>query len=615
MKRNAPIIAVVLSLLYAFSGARVPKAEKDAAAFGSLPVLHGGRIKPMDSVARTTLLVARGKQKIKLTGEYVRPMRWMLTLWSNPTIADEMDAFRIDDPDVLSLIGKRSEAGRYHSFAEIRVAFKAVETQYQRAAAVEGKLRTRFERAVVNLFSRLNLYIRAKRSIGAEGTAGSLGAELAEYSKVVEAAGGALSAHSSGTSDDPEAMRKVMTLFSRYRTVADDALVRPVPPRAGAGKDDWRNFGEALLEGLDGKALSPAVGLYWKAIDAYRMGDMDGFRSQIEAIKVFLEAEAPAAAALARKEALFNRMDLFTKGMALYVFGFLAAALFWLKGGEKTRQTAFALVSCAFAVHTIGMIARMYLGGRPPVTNLYSSAVFVGWGAVAIGVALERWHKNAIGSASSAIVGFATLVVAHHLSMSGDTMEMMQAVLDSNFWLATHVITITIGYSSVFLAGALAHVYLIGEALGKIKKPTKKAITQMVYGVTCFSLLFSFVGTVLGGIWADQSWGRFWGWDPKENGALLIVLWLSIMLHARFAGIIREPGLMVGAVFANIVTAMAWFGVNMLGVGLHSYGFMDKAAVWLLIFTASQLLIMSLVYFDGGKLAHLLPGNRSAKSA
>ena len=116
----------------------------------------------------------------------------------------------------------------------------------------------------------------------------------------------------------------------------------------------------------------------------------------------------------------------------------------------------------------------------------------------------------------------------------------------------------------------------------------------MVYGVVCFSTLFSFVGTILGGIWADQSWGRFWGWDPKENGALLIVIWNAIILHARWGGMIRERGLMNLAVFGNIVTAFSWFGVNMLNVGLHSYGFMDAAFKWLMIFNASQILIMAI---------------------
>ncbi|HMX44063.1 MAG TPA: cytochrome c biogenesis protein CcsA, partial [Elusimicrobiota bacterium] len=112
--------------------------------------------------------------------------------------------------------------------------------------------------------------------------------------------------------------------------------------------------------------------------------------------------------------------------------------------------------------------------------------------------------------------------------------------------------------------------------------------------IVCFSAFFSFVGTVLGGIWADQSWGRFWGWDPKENGALLIVLWNALILHLRWGGFIRQRGLMVAAVFGNIVTALSWFGVNMLGIGLHSYGFMDKAFPWLAAFVGTQILLMVL---------------------
>jgi ABC-type transport system involved in cytochrome c biogenesis permease subunit len=116
----------------------------------------------------------------------------------------------------------------------------------------------------------------------------------------------------------------------------------------------------------------------------------------------------------------------------------------------------------------------------------------------------------------------------------------------------------------------------------------------MTYGIICFALLFSFVGTVLGGIWADQSWGRFWGWDPKENGALLIVLWNAVILHARWAGYAREKGIMAMAIFGNIITSLSWFGVNMLGVGLHSYGFTNAAFFWLFLFIGTQLVLIGL---------------------
>ena len=172
---------------------------------------------------------------------------------------------------------------------------------------------------------------------------------------------------------------------------------------------------------------------------------------------------------------------------------------------------------------------------------------------------------------------------------------MLRAVLDTNVWLATHVVVVTLGYSSVGLAGLLGIIYILrGVLTSSFSAATAASLSRMIYGVICFATLCSFVGTILGGIWADQSWGRFWGWDPKENGALLIVLWNATILHARWGGLIRERGLAVMSVFGNIVVSLSWFGVNMLGVGLHSYGFMDQAFGTLTAFIASQLVVIGL---------------------
>jgi len=234
----------------------------------------------------------------------------------------------------------------------------------------------------------------------------------------------------------------------------------------------------------------------------------------------------------------------------------------------------------------------------------------------------------------SCIIGFLTLIIAHHLRLGGDTMEMMVAVLDTNFWLATHVVVVTLGYASTFVAGVLGILYIVlgiftrklsatitknqatgmGVAAGALVggaagaavggaiarrtvgqgEPFGKSLNRMIYGIICFATLFSFVGTVLGGIWADQSWGRFWGWDPKENGALIIVLWNALVLHARWGGLIRERGLANMAVVGNIVTSWSWFGVNMLGIGLHSYGFTSAAFYYLVLFICTQLTLLAL---------------------
>jgi ABC-type transport system involved in cytochrome c biogenesis permease subunit len=129
----------------------------------------------------------------------------------------------------------------------------------------------------------------------------------------------------------------------------------------------------------------------------------------------------------------------------------------------------------------------------------------------------------------------------------------------------------------------------------------QKELTRMMYGVLCFATFFSFWGTVLGGLWADDSWGRFWGWDPKENGALIIVLWNALVLHARWGKIVQDRGLAILAVLGNVVVSWSWFGVNELGVGLHSYGFTEGRLNMLLLFAVSQVVIACIA---------LLPLNR-----
>jgi ABC-type transport system involved in cytochrome c biogenesis permease subunit len=277
------------------------------------------------------------------------------------------------------------------------------------------------------------------------------------------------------------------------------------------------------------------------------------------------------------------------------VVAFLAAVVFWFRFSETARQISVRLTWIALAIHTVGLVYRMWLEGRPPVTNLYSSAIFIGWGAVVLGLVLERFWRNAIGLAVGSTLGFVTLIIAHNLALEGDTMEMLRAVLDTNFWLATHVVVVTLGYASTYVAGFLAIVYVVrGFFTGGLDTATARSLARMVYGIVCFATLFSFVGTVLGGIWADQSWGRFWGWDPKENGALIIVLWNALILHARWGGWVKERGLVNLAIAGNIVTSWSWFGVNMLGVGLHSYGFMNGAFQVLAAFVVSQLILIAL---------------------
>jgi ABC-type transport system involved in cytochrome c biogenesis permease subunit len=294
-------------------------------------------------------------------------------------------------------------------------------------------------------------------------------------------------------------------------------------------------------------------------------------------------------------EVFLNRFSPFSNAAAFYVIAFVLTAAAWLFSSKGTMRAAYWLILATFVLHTFALASRIYISGRPPVTNLYSSAVFIGWGGVILGLGLEAVYRIGIGNLVASVCGFCTLVIAHFLAARGDTFTVLQAVLDTQFWLATHVVCVSLGYAVTFVAGILGIVYILGAfATKSVDKDSRAMLSRMIYGTVCFALFFSFFGTVLGGLWADDSWGRFWGWDPKENGALIIVLWNALILHARWGGMIGSRGLAVLAVLGNITTGWSWFGVNELGIGLHSYGFTEGVLLYLGLFVFSQIAVATI---------------------
>lgn len=565
-----PWIVGAIALFAAIFSAMPPGKTNgfDVNGFAKLPVLEGGRVKPLDSVARNSLLLIRNQQEFRFEGKAISADQWILDLMFRPEVADRQPVFRIDDPDVLGLIGIKQTSNAYFPFATLAPQIDELEKQAKAAQPIDAKERTRFQSAVVNLYERALMYFRLKNTLQLAGAPG-----LAIQIQAVGA---------------PQAAEMQSAL-------AQGAMFRILPPLAGQKADAWQNVGEALQAAAAGQPLHPGLQPLSRIAAAYGAQDAATFNSSVAELQGIVSGLQPGAMSHANNEITFNRAQPFYVGMMIYVAALLLIFISWIWKPELLQPTAFALLLVGALVHTCGLVFRIILQGRPPVTNLYSSAVFVGWGAVILGIVLERMYKKGFGTAVATAAGFGSLIVAQHLATEGDTMTMMSAVLDSNFWLATHVVTITIGYSGTFLAGAIAIAYTLWKHIAPDPDPeTGKALVGMAYGIICFSLLFSFVGTVLGGIWADQSWGRFWGWDPKENGALLIVLWNAIILHARWSGMARDRGIMTMAIFGNVITSLSWFGVNMLGVGLHSYGFIPEAFYALMGFIASQLLLMGL---------------------
>jgi ABC-type transport system involved in cytochrome c biogenesis permease subunit len=595
MKRLFPFIVLALATVWVVSSFVPPRTAKDnfdLAHFGKIPVQVGGRIKPLDTVARNSLLIIRTKETLRLDdGREISATKWLADTLFNASVADEYPAFVIRNADVLGLFGWQQSERKYFSFAELTPFLKQIDEQGEQADKLQAVERSAYQSAILNLRNALVLYQRLKNSVQPEGTE-NFATELEAFVSTIPEAAKAARMRETGATAGQAQLDRVVTLMQRYEKLTDMAYILAVPPRAGSA--DWRSIGQALTQSITAGEIDPTVKLYASLGDAYRAGDGAAFNQAVDLLANRMAQLQSAGSNRARYEFLFNYIDPFTHSMTLYVLAFLFACISWLAWQRPLNRAAFYLLLVAIVVHTFGLVSRMYLQERPPVTNLYSSAIFIGWGAVIVALILERIFRDGIGAACAGAIGFITLIIAHHLAGNGDTLEMLQAVLDTNIWLATHVVAITTGYSAMFLAGMLAIIYIVrGVFTRSLKKETADSLSRMTYGVVCFATLFSFVGTVLGGIWADQSWGRFWGWDPKENGAVLIVLWCAIILHARWGGFIRQRGLMIMAIFGNVVTSFSWFGVNMLGVGLHSYGFMQKAFPWLCGFIGSQLALMA----------------------
>jgi len=592
---------MLLMALWFFGNLQAPKDKDFAyAEFGRLPLTANGRIVPLDSLARNSLLEIREKQTLntepwKAWNEHpkiIPATEWLANVMMNPAVADEWPVFRIDNPDLISLLklpdkdAAKHADGKHYSWNQIQPALETFDKENKRIQGVEAANRTAYENAIAKMEQRLTRYAQLKNAVQ-PADAQDWPAELAAYEKLVPDGVAAVKAQQAGQKYDQANFNIFVAYIERFQFMANLEPPLILPPN---GPREWRRMGDALLEVPRGTPVDEAIRDYAKMAGAMAANRPDEFNAALKDYRATLVPNQAKALAKAQAEVFFNQMEPFYNAMVIYVLAGLLAVFSWFNLSETLRRCSFWLIGLAFVIHTTGLVYRMVLEGRPPVTNLYSSAIFIGWGAVLLGLILEKFYRNGIGAVVASGIGFITLIIAHHLALEGDTMEMMRAVLDTNFWLATHVVAVTVGYASTYVAGFLGLIYILRGVFTKtLDAATGKALARMIYGIVCFATLFSFVGTVLGGIWADQSWGRFWGWDPKENGALIIVLWNALILHLRWGGIIRERGLVNCAIFGNIVTAWSWFGVNMLGIGLHSYGFTEAAFKWLMLFVVSQL--------------------------
>ena len=315
------------------------------------------------------------------------------------------------------------------------------------------------------------------------------------------------------------------------------------------------------------------------------LGDLEALPALRDDRPAFTEAIASLhedVTALATKRGEYSKVPLEVHyyranyiffSQVLFVLSFLLIAVTWLlPKGNWNFYVSTVAVSIPTILLIVGITLRCVIRSRPPISTLYETVLFITATVVIVALFIEYVNRQRVA------------------------MPSLVAVLDTNFWLATHVTIINIGYAAGMLSGAIAHVYIVSRLFNFMKdnKEYYRSLNRMVYGVLAFGLIFSTVGTILGGIWANDSWGRFWGWDPKENGALMIVLWSLVILHAKMGRYIKELGISQGAIILAMIVAFSWWGVNQLGVGLHSYGFTSGIMNALAVYWIIELLFVLL---------------------
>ena len=578
----------------------------------NFPVLDEGRLKPLDTFARNLLVQFSGKDHVAKE----QGIEWLCKLLFRPDATLNDKIFLINNPDVAAALGITAEQHRRYTPSQLIAVYNKLAQLALAANNIPEKERSLVENELLRIFSNINVYTDLARTfdflhqdssllihsatlnqqlgfvgIGQEGLSyidlAFKGKELRELTRSFQH-----KSKSEFTADEKELFNVTARLYDLSTSFGQSPLLTI---HTNQQTLPWISPVEAITTGLTDEKNRQFLLVWYAIYKSYLHNDAKSFKKYSQSYLTLVSAGLTE-----QDRKYFNKFNLELKyhaykpffwAIIFYIFTFIVFVISFASSKPFWYQLAVGLMVCAFLVHLLGLIARIIIMNRPPVTNLYETFIFVGFIAVFLGLIIEFFNRRWLGLVTAAISGAALLFISARYSADGDTLKMLVAVLNSNFWLATHVTTITMGYAAACVAGILGHIWLIQAALKKDKTVLDNTY-KTTLGIMGVALTLTFLGTNLGGVWADQSWGRFWGWDPKENGALMIVLWLALLFHAKVARLIDALGMAIGAVLGMIVVMWAWFGVNLLSIGLHSYGFAAGLATNLIIYVIAELIFI-----------------------
>jgi cytochrome c-type biogenesis protein CcsB len=489
-----------------------------------MPVQSGGRVKPFDEFARENILALTGSR----SWSNFDPSEMVISMMVNPKEWADEKIIRISVPEVNQQL--------------------LLETSRKYFSPNE-------------LLSN-NSFLQYSEGIQSNGTAAE---------QVTSTGVNAVTGHR-----DPRAeeLKRVVDRVVRFQALVTGRLWTITP---GVEKEkNWKSVADGMAE------TSPQSQAVFLLLKSYLERNGEEFKVNAAKARMTVESgfsEFDAVKTKILAEVFYNRLRPFLQAMIFY----LLAGILWLFSTSHAlpRMLSKFFTVCAVVLHSLGFGLRCYVAGRPPVTNMYESIIWVSLGVMVFASLLFVKNRQIVLMATATILSGLALFAADSAPMVMDpTIRPLVPVLRSNYWLTIHVLTITLSYGAFMLAMGISNIALFGfyqEARRGGSEVLSKRISllnQLSYRALMFGTVLLAAGTILGGVWADYSWGRFWGWDPKEVWALIALLSYMAVLHGRYAGWVGKFAFPLWTVICFSTVVMAWYGVNfVLGVGLHSYGF------------------------------------------
>ena len=609
-------LAVLFLTLSLIGSPALAQNALDMRSFENMPIQHEGRLKPLDSFAHITLKQLSGQSSVN----GLSAIDWLALSIFDPQMAVEMPVFNIPSSALRSKLGL-SNNKEFLSFTALKPALDNTRSDIEALLQKDTDALTRNEQDLLMLHENAATLTILMRSFTAllpldaalperyqtqlqdELTFTQLTKieqQLQQEISVIVATKGANPANYS-----PEELNIAKAGFHIQALRAggeNNTLLRIIPSGWENNKDEWFSPWSIVLQGQGSPASAFLLSQWGELAKAYRSRNESLWRLTSADILEETKAQSENQVSLKRfhLERIYVDWKPYLWVLGLYSLSLFAAAFILLKPGFLTFKTPIICASTGIMLHISALVSRTYILDRPPVGTLYESILFVTLICTLIAVITSIGRKNLMPLIAGLAAAIGLLLTAPMFAPTSDSLEVLVAVLNTNFWLTTHVLVITAGYGVCILGACLAHGALYIRAF-KNDGALWLKLQQSIYHISIAALLLTTLGTVLGGIWADQSWGRFWGWDPKENGALLIVLWLIWALHGRASAKLKPAGFMAIIATLNIVVAVSWFGVNLLNVGLHSYGFTSGLAGGLFAFCLIETLMIAGLYIAAKK--------------